>query len=74
MRNVADVDDEVGRDHFLERRPKGGDQLGRQVRNEANGVGQDRLVEAGQRDLAHGRVERGEQEVLGQHFGAREPV
>ena len=74
MGDVADVDDEVGRDHFLQRRPEGGDELGRKLRDEADRVGQDRLVEAGQRDLAHRRVESREQQVLGHHVGVGEPV
>ena len=48
MRDVADVDDEVGRGDFLQRRPERRDQLGRQVGDEADRVGQDRLVEPGQ--------------------------
>ena len=45
MSDVADMDDDVGRQHFLQRRTKGRDQLGRQVGDEADRVGQDRLVQ-----------------------------
>ena len=48
--DVADMDDQVGRDHFLQRRAEGRDELGRQVGDEADRVRQDRLVDAGQRE------------------------
>jgi len=42
MISVADMDDDVGFDDLLEGRPEGGDEMGRQVRNEADRVRQDR--------------------------------
>ena len=47
MCEITDVDDQVGRSHFLERRPERRDQLGRQIRDEADRVRQDHLVETG---------------------------
>jgi len=49
MRHVADVHDQVGFPDLLERGPKCGDQLRRQIGYEADRVGQDHLVETGQR-------------------------
>ena len=46
MGDVADVDEQVGRDHFLQRRLECSDELGRQFGHETNGVGQDCLVQA----------------------------
>ena len=61
------MQDEVGLDHLLERGAEGGDQVGRQVGDEADRVGEDDLAPRRQLDRAHGRVERREQQVLGQH-------
>ena len=41
VRNVADMQDHVGLDHLLERGAEGRDQHGRQVGDEADGVGKD---------------------------------
>ena len=60
--------------HLFERRPERRDQLGRQVRHEADRVGQDHLVEPGQADVAHRRVERREQQVLREHSFARQAI
>ncbi len=63
------MDDEVGGDDLLQSRPEGGDELGREIRDEADRVGQDRLVEAGQGDFPHRRVEGGEEQILRHHVG-----
>ena len=44
MRNVADMKDHVGLHHFFQRGAERRNQLGRQVGNEADGVGQHRLA------------------------------
>ena len=74
MGDVAHVQDQVGADHLLQRGTEGGDQHGRQIGDEADGVGQDDAAAARQADLAHRRVERREHLVLGQHAGAGDPV
>ncbi len=51
MSDVADMDQHIGRDDLFQRRFESGDKLGRQFRDETDGVGQDRLVEPGQADL-----------------------
>ena len=70
MRDVADVQDQVGLDDFFKRGAKRGDQHRRQVRDEADGVGQNNLAGAGQFHFAHGGIERREYLVHGQHAGA----
>ena len=65
--DVAHVQDQVGLDHLLERGAEGGDQRGRQVGDEADRVGQDRLGAVRQLDRAQGRIERREQHVGGEH-------
>jgi hypothetical protein len=45
--DVADMQDQVGLQHLFQRGAEGGDQLGRQVRDEAHGVGQDDLAPEG---------------------------
>ena len=44
MMDVAHMDDEVGLGHFLERGAERGDEMGRQIGDEADRVGQDRAV------------------------------
>ena len=65
--DVADVEDDVGVEHFFERGAEGGDQLGRQVGDEADGIRQHDLAAMRQRELADGGVEGGEEQVLGEH-------
>ena len=72
--NIADVDDHVGGGDFFQGGPERRNQLRRQVGNEPYGVGQDRLVDAGQADPPHGRVERGEQQILSHHPRAGQAV
>ena len=68
--DVADVDDDVGFLHLLQGRAEGGDQLGRQVGDEADRVGQDDFPAGRQHDRAHGRIQRGEQLVLRENVRA----
>ena len=68
------MDDQVGLQHFFQRGAKGGNQLGRQIRYKAHRVGKNGLAPLPQSNLAHGRVQRGEQHVLGQHFGAAQGI
>ena len=74
MRDVAHVQDKIGLDHLFERRAEGGDQHGRQVGDEADRVGEDDAPAALQAHLAHGRIERREQLMLGEDFGAGDAV
>ena len=74
MADVAHVQDEVGLHHLLQRGAEGRDQRGRQVGDEADRVGQDDAPAARQLHLAHGRIERREHLVLGDHGGAGEAV
>ena len=74
MRDVAHVKDQVGVQNLLERGAEGGHKLRRQVRDEAHRVRQDHLGSVRQPHGAHGRVERGEEHVLGQHLRAGQPV
>ena len=67
VRHVADVDQQIGRSDLLERRAECRDQLGRKIGDEANRVGQDRLVEPRHLHVAHRRIERGEEHILRQH-------
>jgi hypothetical protein len=72
--HVTQMDDQIGLDHLLQRRPEGGHQMRRQFRDEADRVRQDHLGAVRQDDPSQRRVERGEQHVLGHHAGARQPV
>ena len=74
MRDVADVDQQIGRDHLLERRFERRDQLRRQFGHEADRVGQDRLVDAWERNLAERRVQRGEEQILRHDVSPSHPV
>ena len=65
---------EVGVEHLLQRRAEGGDELRRQVGDEAHGVRQDDASAVGKLHLPHGRIEGGEEHVLGHHVGPGEPV
>ena len=63
MGDIADMEDQVGLDHLFQGRTESGHQRGGQVRDEADGVGQDDPVAMWQDDRAQRRVERGEQQV-----------
>ena len=65
---------EVGAGDLLERRAERLDELVRQLAHEPDGVGQQHRLAAGQPQPPGGGVERGEQAVLDEHAGAREPV
>ena len=72
---VDDLDQDVGPVDLFEGRPEGVDQLVRQLVDEADGVGDDRRLAVAELDLAPGRIERGEQLVLGLgHLGPDERV
>jgi hypothetical protein len=64
----------IGLLHLLQGRAEGLHQLVRQVGDEAHGVGQDRRAAVGQADGPQGRVQGGEQHVLGQRIGPGQPV
>ena len=59
--DVADVDNDIRVEHFLERGAERRDEHRRQFGDETDRVGKDRLVDAGQRNRAHRGVERCEQ-------------
>ena len=60
--------------HLLEGRPERSHQVGRQLLDEADGVGQEQLATSRQLELAGGRVKRREELLLGAHTGARQRV
>ena len=60
--------------HLFQRRAERRDQHGRQIGDEADGVGKDRRAAVRQLMPPHGRVERREQHVLRHHVGAGQPV
>ncbi len=74
MRDVAHMQDHVGLDHLLQRRAEGRDQHGRQVGDEADGIGQDDLGAVRQLDRAQRRIERREQHVGFEHPRPRHAV
>ena len=67
MMRVADMDDDIGFGDLFERGAEGGDEMGRQVRDEADRVRQDRLAARRQAEAPHRRIEGREQHVLGSH-------
>ena len=60
MRDIADMQNEVGLKDFLERRPEGLDKHCRQVGNKADRIGQNDLTAMRERHLAQSWVERRE--------------
>src|SRR5690606_22251572 len=62
---IDDVQQQVGVARLFERRPKGLDQLVRQMANEAHGIGQDHRPEIVQFETPQGRVQGREQLVGG---------
>ena len=74
MRDVADVENDIGLQHLFQRGAKRGDELRRQVGDESDGVRQHRLAAMRQAQRAQGRIERRKQHVGGLHVGARQPV
>ena len=74
MRRVADMQDHFGFQHLFERGTEGGDQMRRQVGDEADRVGQDDLASARQQQCAHGGIEGREEQVFGEDAGFGQPV
>jgi hypothetical protein len=72
--DVHYVQQRVGLGDFLQRGAEGGHQLGGQLLDEADGVGEEGSMAARQADAAGGGVERGEELVLGQHVGLGDRV
>ena len=72
VRDVDDVDEEVRRRQLFESGPKGRDELGRQLLDEADGVGEENGAMVGELDAPRQGVERGEELVFGEDFGAGE--
>ena len=74
MRDVADMENDVGFQHFLQRGAKRRHQLRRQVGDESDGVRQHRLAAMRQAERAQGRVQRRKQHVGGLHVGAGQAI
>ena len=74
MRDVADMQDDIGGLNLFQGRAERGHQMGRQVGDEAHRIGQDHLAAGRQFDRPHGRIERREQQVLGESLGSAQPV
>jgi len=66
--------DQIGFHHFFQRGAKGGDERGRQVRDETNRIGEDRPAAATELQLAHGRIERREDLIDSDDAGARQAI
>ena len=74
MGAVADMHDEVGRDHLFQGRAERRHQVVRQVGDEAHGIGQDDALAGWQHNRAHGGVEGREELVAGCRRGPGEAV
>src|SRR5579883_3100876 len=74
MSDVANMENDIGLDHFLERRLEGGNEHGRQIRDEADRIGENDFAAARQPQSAQGRIERRKQHVFGTHLGLGEPI
>ena len=74
VRHIAHVQDDVGLDHLLQRGAERRHQHGRQVGDEADGVGQNDAVAVRQRDAPQRRVERREQHIGRQHARRRHAI
>ena len=68
------MDDEVGQANRVERRTERLDELVGQLAHEADGVGHQHRLAAGQRELARPRVEGDEEAVLDQDVGVGQAV
>ena len=73
-RHVDHVQQQVGGFELFERGAKRRDQVGRQLGDEADGVGQQRFLAARQHDPPRERIERGKQLVLGQRASLSQPI
>src|SRR5579884_162504 len=71
---VHDVQDHVRIADLLQGGPEGGDQVRGQLLDEADGVGGQHLAPAGQAPPARGRVQSGEQAILGANPGTGERI
>ena len=58
--NVAHMNDNIGLKHFFQSRPESRNQFMRQVRDKADGIGQNHGAPRRQAQLAHGGIEGGE--------------
>ena len=74
MRDVADVEDQIGLQYLLQRRTKCRNQLCRQVGDESDGIRQHRLAAMRQIERAQRRIERCKQLVGGLHIGPGQAV
>ncbi len=74
MGDVANMHDQIGFQHLLESGAEGLDKVRRQIGHEADRVGDHAGLAVGQPDRPHGRIERGEQQVLGHHGRAAQAV
>ncbi len=68
---VDDVQEQVGVLRLLERRAERGEEILRQVADEADRVGDDDLALAREAEAPRAGVERREELVLGEHVAAR---
>ena len=68
-RRVDHMQDERRLLELLERRPKGRDEFGGQLLDEAHRVGEEHLLPTGQPHAARRRIERREVQVVGVHLG-----
>ena len=71
---VDDVDQQVGGFQFFKRGFEGFDDRGGQFPDEADRIGEKDLQLVRQDELARGRIERGEEFVLGEDAGLGQPV
>ena len=74
MTRIHHVDEQVGLDDLFEGRLERLDQPVRQLADEPHGVAQEDVLVRGQAQPAGGRVERGEEHVLGKHLGPRQGI
>ncbi|OIQ67818.1 hypothetical protein GALL_506010 [mine drainage metagenome] len=74
MRNIADVENDVGFQYLLQRRTKSRHQLRRQVGNEADRIRQHRLAAMRQAERPQCRIERCKQHIRRLDVGAGQPV
>ena len=74
IRRVHDVEQEIGLDDLAQGGAKRGDQVMRELPDEPHGVGEERHLPFGKPVAPGGRVEGGEELVLGEHPGPGERV
>src|SRR5207248_2404762 len=71
---VQNLNDHIRLGHLFEGGAKGGDQVGRKLLDETDGVRQQKPATRGQLEAPSGRVERGEKAVLGANLCSRQSV